>query len=702
MMNVLENPIEYLKGVGPARGELLKKELQIYTQGDLLLHFPYRYVDRTQFHRIADLDENSGYVQLRGVLRSLDTAGEGRKKRMVGRFRDPSGVIELVWFTGVQWLQKHLEVGKEYVVYGRVNAFREQVNIPHPEMEAVGPDQVQPAVVYDPVYASTEKLNNKGLDVKVRRRLMKTLLEKITEQDLQENLPPQWMEKFRFPSRFQAIQHIHFPRNQQELDAARNRLKFEELFFLQLRILQLKRRRHAASQGYVFERIGDYFHTFFHQHLPFELTGAQKRVVKEIRHDLGSGKQMNRLLQGDVGSGKTMVALLCMLIALDNGFQACMMAPTEILAQQHFNSIAEYLRDMGLEVALLTGTVKGKKRQAILDRLRDGTLHIIVGTHALLEDPVVFHRLGLAITDEQHRFGVAQRAKLWGKSAPHPPHVLVMTATPIPRTLAMTLYGDLDVSVIDELPPGRKPIQTVHRTEGHRLRVYGFMKEEIAKGRQIYVVYPLIEESETLDLQNLQEGYEALSREFPPPQYQISVVHGRMKPADKDFEMQRFLKGETHIMVATTVIEVGVNVPNASVMIVENTDRFGLSQLHQLRGRVGRGAEQSFCILMTNYNLSNEARERIQTMVRTNDGFDIAEADLKLRGPGDIEGTRQSGILNLRLADLARDGRILQTAREVAAQILDQDPELQLPAHRPLRMQLEAESRSTRQWVRIS
>lgn len=701
-MNTLDSPIEYLKGVGPVRGDMLKKELQIFTQGDLLFQFPYRYVDKTQFHRIADLDDNSGYVQLRGILRSLDTLGEGRKKRMTGRFRDESGVIELVWFTGIQWLQNHLVVGTEYVIYGRVNAFREQLNIPHPEMEVVGADQSQPAVNFDPVYASTEKLNNKGLDVKARRRLLKAILEKITERDLPENLPPDWMQKFRFPSRYDAVRQIHFPANQQELDAARNRLKFEELFFLQLRILQLKRRRHNASRGFVFDKIGDYFNTFYHQHLPFELTGAQKRVIKEIRHDLGSGKQMNRLLQGDVGSGKTMAALLCMLMALDNGFQACMMAPTEILAQQHFSSLSSSLQNMDVEVALLTGTIKGKKREAILELLRNGDIHILVGTHAVLEDPVVFQRLGLAITDEQHRFGVAQRAKLWAKSAPHPPHILVMTATPIPRTLAMTLYGDLDVSVIDELPPGRKPIQTIHRTEGHRLRVFGFMKEEIAKGRQIYIVYPLIEESETLDLQNLQEGYEAVSREFPPPQFQISIVHGRMKPADKDYEMQRFLRGETQIMVATTVIEVGVNVPNASVMIVENTDRFGLSQLHQLRGRVGRGAEQSYCILMTNYNLSNEARERIQTMVRTNDGFEIAEADLKLRGPGDIEGTRQSGILNLRIADLARDGRILQTAREVAAQILDKDPELSLPEHLPLRLQLEADRQGTKQWVKIS
>ncbi len=701
-MNVLDSPIEYLKGVGPARGELLKKELQIFTQGDLLFHFPYRYIDRTQFHRIADLNEQSGYVQLRGVLRSLDTVGEGRKKRMTGRFRDASGMIELVWFTGLPWLQKHLVVGKEYVVFGRVTAFREQLNIPHPEMEAVQADQVQPSVVFDPVYASTEKLNTKGLDVKTRRRLIKNLLEKITAADLPENLPAEWLGRFRFPCRLQAVQSIHFPRNQQDLDAARNRLKFEELFFLQLRILQLKQHRHQASQGYVFERIGEYFNTFFHQYLPFELTGAQKRVVKEIRRDLGSGKQMNRLLQGDVGSGKTMVALLCMLMALDNGYQACMMAPTEILAQQHFQSIVGYLKDMQVNVALLTGTVKGKKRQVILEQLRDGTLQILVGTHALLEDPVVFHRLGLAITDEQHRFGVVQRARLWTKGHPLPPHVLVMTATPIPRTLAMTLYGDLDVSVIDELPPGRKPIQTIHRTESHRLRVFGFMKQEIAKGRQIYVVYPLIEESETLDLQNLQEGYEALSREFPPPQYHISVVHGRMKPADKEFEMQRFIKGQTQIMVATTVIEVGVNVPNASVMIIENTERFGLSQLHQLRGRVGRGAEQSYCILMTDHKLSQEARQRIQTMVQTNDGFAIAEADLKLRGPGDIEGTRQSGLLNLRLADLARDGRILQTAREMALRVLEQDPELALPQHETLRKQVEYDRNAGKPWARIS
>jgi ATP-dependent DNA helicase RecG len=702
MNDLLDSPIEFLKGVGPVRGDLLKKELQIFSQGDLLFQFPFRYVDRTKFHQISALNEQSGYVQLKGVLRSLDTFGEGRKKRLMGRFRDETGVVELVWFTGINYLLQHLQPGQHYVLYGRVNNFREQINIPHPELELLQPDTGKPSTSFDPVYASTEKLNNKGLDVKVRRRLVKTLLEKIAAPDIPENLPQKLIASFRFPSRFEAIQQIHFPQDQRSLDEARNRLKFEELFFLQLRLLQAKNKRHQAIRGFVFEHVGDSFHTFYNKFLPFELTNAQKRVIKEIRHDLGAGKHMNRLLQGDVGSGKTMVALLCMLMAIDNGYQTCMMAPTEILAQQHFSAIAGYLKDMDISIELLTGSVKGKKRASILENLRNGSLKMLVGTHALLEDPVVFQRLGLAITDEQHRFGVVQRARLWAKSAPCPPHVLVMTATPIPRTLAMTLYGDLDVSVIDELPPGRKPIQTLHRTEAHRLRVFGFMKEEIALGRQVYVVYPLIEESETLDLQNLDEGYEALSREFPPPQYQISVVHGRMKAAEKEFEMKRFLKRETQIMVATTVIEVGVNVPNASIMVIENTERFGLSQLHQLRGRVGRGAEQSYCILMSSYKLSQEARERIQTMVRTNDGFEIAEADLKLRGPGDIEGTRQSGILNLRIADLAKDGRILQTAREVATQFLEHDPELKHPDYAPLRQQMEIEKRSTKAWSKIS
>jgi ATP-dependent DNA helicase RecG len=504
------------------------------------------------------------------------------------------------------------------------------------------------------------------------------------------------------PSRYDALRWIHFPPSQKELDEATRRLKFEELFFLQMRLLQSKHRRKAAIKGYVFEKVGEYFNQFYKEKLPFELTGAQKRVIKEIRADLGAGVQMNRLVQGDVGSGKTVVALLSMLLALDNSYQACMMAPTEILAQQHLLGISQLVEGMGIRVDYLSGSIKGKKREAILADLRSGKIHILIGTHALIEDWVEFQNLGLAITDEQHRFGVAQRASLWKKSKPLPPHVLVMTATPIPRTLAMTLYGDLDVSVIDELPPGRKPITTSHRTENHRLRVFGFMKEEIAKGRQIYVVYPLIEESEKMDLKNLMEGYESLSREFPIPDYQISIVHGKMKPADKDFEMQRFVSGQTQIMVATTVIEVGVNVPNASVMVIENTDRFGLSQLHQLRGRVGRGADQSYCILMTDFKLSTDARERIATMVRTTDGFEIAEADLRLRGPGNIEGTQQSGLLNLRIADLGRDGEILRTARELALRILEKDPELQHPLNVRLREQMEREGKKGRSWGRIS
>lgn len=701
-MSILDSPIEYLKGVGPQRGELLKKELQLYTQGDLLFSYPYRYVDKTQFHRIADLNEQSGFVQLRGVLRRLDTLGEGRKKRMTGKFRDESGVIELVWFTGIHWLQQQLVVGREYVIYGRVNAFRDQLNIAHPEMEVSGGEQASLAVSFDPVYASTEKLNNKGLDMKVRRRLIRQLLEKLGPEDIPEMLPASLIGRYKFPFRHQSIADIHFPKTQEQLEAARNRLKFEELFTMQLRILQLKQKRHVASRGYLFSSVGDQFHHFYKHHLPFELTGAQKRVVKEIRQDLGMGRQMNRLLQGDVGSGKTMVALLSMLIAIDNNYQACLMAPTEILAQQHYQAITGYLGSMPLEVALLTGNVKGKKRKDILDRLKAGQIHIIVGTHALLEDPVQFNALGLAITDEQHRFGVVQRARLWAKSHPLPPHVLVMTATPIPRTLAMTLYGDLDVSVIDELPPGRKPIQTMHRTEAQRLGVFNFIRTEIGKGRQVYIVYPLIEESETLDLLNLQEGFEAISREFPLPEYQISILHGRMKSADKEYEMQRFVRGETQIMVATTVIEVGVNVPNASVMIIENTDRFGLSQLHQLRGRVGRGADQSYCILMSGYKLSADARARIQTMVQTTDGFEIAEADMKLRGPGDIEGTKQSGMLQLKLADIARDGRILQAARNEAEKILEGDPDLIQPEHRPLREYLERLSKQQASWVKIS
>ncbi|MFZ4426976.1 MAG: ATP-dependent DNA helicase RecG, partial [Saprospiraceae bacterium] len=669
---------------------------------DLLYQFPFRYIDKTKFHRIRDIHEDCGAVQLRGILRRLEFVGEGRKRRLVGQFRDDSGALEIVWFSGFYSLQRTLEIGKEYVIYGKPQEYRDQWSISHPEIEPALEEHLQAATSFAPVYPSTEKLNTNGLDHKARRRLMKTLLERLAPEDLPETLSPEIVQRFKFPSRWEAFQHIHFPKNQEELDRARNRLKFEELFFLQLRLLQLKRARKAEVRGYVFEKIGDFFNAFYHHHIPFALTNAQKRVLREIRRDLGTGFQMNRLLQGDVGSGKTMVALLTMLMALDNGFQAAMMAPTEILAQQHFQSIAAYLKDSPIQVDFLSGSVRGKNRKEILDRLKSGNTHILIGTHALLEENVAFHNLGLAITDEQHRFGVAQRAKLWAKSKPLPPHVLVMTATPIPRTLAMTLYGDLDISVIDELPPGRKAVVTLHRNENHRLRTIEFMHEQIALGRQIYIVYPMIEESEKLDLLNLMEGYHALQREFPQPTYQLSIVHGKMKPADKNFEMGRFVRGETQIMVATTVIEVGVNVPNATVMIIENTDRFGLSQLHQLRGRVGRGAEQSFCILMTGHKLSAESKERIATMVRTGNGFEIAEADLRLRGPGDLQGTQQSGIVQLAIADLSQDSAILQTARMVAEKILENDPRLEEPGHEPMRRFIQKQQKSWEGWSRIS
>jgi len=699
---LLDRPVTYLKGVGPKKGEMLNKELSIFTFGDLLQHFPYRYVDKTQFHSIGNVQEEGATVQLRGILRSLVVVGEGRKRRLVGRLRDTTGAIELVWFKGIHWLEKQLVVGQEYVAYGRVSAFNNTFNIAHPELEVYSAQKAQQASTFAPIYSSTEKLNAKGLDTKGIRQSVRHLLGQLQVSDVPETLSDYLLQKLKFPARYEALRWIHFPENQEQLQAARRRLIFEELFFMQLRLLRSRYQRKKAILGFRFDQVGDYFHQFYQHHLPFTLTGAQKRVVKEIRKDLGLGRQMNRLLQGDVGSGKTMVALLTSLIALDNGYQTCLMAPTEILAQQHFQSLRNYLQGIEVNVDFLSGSVKGKKRKVVLERLAAGETHIIIGTHALLEDPVVFQQLGLAIIDEQHRFGVKQRARLWKKSQPFPPHVLVMTATPIPRTLAMTVYGDLDVSVIDELPPGRKPVQTIHRNENHRLRVFGFMREQIALGHQVYVVYPLIEESETLELKNLEEGYEALSREFPPPDYQISIVHGRMKPADKDAEMARFANGETQIMVATTVIEVGVNVPNASVMVIENTERFGLSQLHQLRGRVGRGADQSYCILMSSFKLSKEGRERIDTMVRTTDGFEIAEADLRLRGPGNIEGTQQSGIINLHIADLARDGQMLRTAREIAQRILDDDPDLQAPHHQTIRQRLQQQSQQKMGWGLIS
>lgn len=700
--NILQRPIEFLKGVGPSKASSLQKELGIFKFGHLLMHFPFRYVDKTQFHQIKDLSEDGATVQIKGVLRRLETQGEGRKKRLTGRVRDATGAIDLVWFRGANVLHRILKVGEEYVVYGKINNFKGRVSIPHPEMESAADTTIKEAGKLAPVYPSTDLLSRKGLDAKGIRKLTNILVHNIKPEDIPEILPDYILKKMHFPPRWEALKNIHFPTNQKDLQAAKSRLVFEELFFLQLRLLQLKKIRKNALKGHVFGSIGAYFNQFYTEKLPFELTGAQKRVLKEIRKDLGEGKQMNRLLQGDVGSGKTIVGLMTMLMALDNDFQACLMAPTEILAQQHYHSISEYVEGMGLQVAFLSGSVKGKKRQAILEDLEAGRTHIIIGTHALLEDPVQFKNLGLAITDEQHRFGVAQRARLWKKSKGVPPHILVMTATPIPRTLAMTLYGDLDVSVIDELPPGRKEIQTMHKTENNRLRIFGFMREQIALGRQIYVVYPLIKESETLDLLNLEEGHEVLSREFPLPDFQISILHGQMKPADKEFEMQRFVSGTTQIMVATTVIEVGVNVPNASVMIIENTERFGLSQLHQLRGRVGRGGEQSYCILMSSFKLTHEARSRIQTMVATNDGFQIAEADLKLRGPGNIEGTQQSGIINFRLADLVKDAKVLQLAREIARRIIEDDPRLEKEIHAPVKRYMDQYSKKVKGWGRIS
>ena len=700
--HILDSSIEYLKGIGPMKGKMLKKELGIHTFRDLLNHYPFRYVDKTKFHKIRDVSSESNAVQLKGVLRRLTMMGDGRQKRLVGKFRDDTGVIELVWFKGAHFLEKSLLIGSEYVVYGKVNSFRGNNNIPHPEMELVANSNTKQAMTFAPIYPSTEKLNSKGLDAKGRQRLISTLLGKLTAADLPENLPDYLLQKFKFPSHFRAVTSIHFPKDQKDLDFATQRLKFEELFFLQMKLLQVRKTRKDTVRGFHFSKIGEKFNRFFKEKLPFELTGAQKRVIKEIRIDLGAGVQMNRLLQGDVGSGKTIVGLMSMLIALDNGFQACLMAPTAILAQQHFSGISEEVEGLGIEVGFLAGTVKGKKRKVLLEKLAAGEIDILIGTHALIEDPVVFKNLGLAIIDEQHRFGVKQRAKLWGKSKPCPPHILVMTATPIPRTLAMTLYGDLDVSVIDELPPGRKLVKTLHRTENHRLRVFGFMREEIEKGRQVYIVYPLIEESEKLDLANLMEGFESISRAFPVPKYQLSIVHGKMKAKDKNFEMQRFVRGETQIMVATTVIEVGVNVPNASIMIIENTERFGLSQLHQLRGRVGRGAEQSFCILMSSFKLSADSKERINTMVSTNNGFEISEADLRLRGPGNIQGTQQSGILNFRIADLGRDQKILQAAREIAARILDDDPNLEKPEHARIRNFMAQNMKDFKAWSQIS
>ncbi|MGI0106565.1 ATP-dependent DNA helicase RecG [Salinimicrobium sp. WS361] len=673
---LLHTPIDYLKGIGPNRAEILRKEIGVNTYGDLLNFFPNRYLDKTRFYKIAQLERNSSEVQIVGKIVHLRTVEQKKGKRLVADFVDDSGKMELVWFRGQKWIRENLKLNTPYVIFGKTSWYNGLFSMPHPEMELVEDYKKNLRTAMQPVYPSTERLGKSGITNRVFSRCVQQLFLESGNKFV-DPLPQDILEELHLLPKAEALFNAHFPKSQELLAKAQFRLKFEELFYIQIQLLIKNLIRKKKIKGFPFEEVGSHFSEFYEKHLPFELTNAQKRVIKEIRKDLGSGAQMNRLLQGDVGSGKTIVALMSVLLALDNGFQACLMAPTEILATQHFNGISELVTDLGIKVKLLTGSTKTSERKEIHAALESGELHLLIGTHALLEEKVKFQNLGLAIIDEQHRFGVAQRARLWKKN--HlPPHVLVMTATPIPRTLAMSLYGDLDISVIDELPPGRKEIKTVHRYDSNRLKVFAFIRDEIRKGRQIYIVYPLIQESETMDYKDLMDGYESITREFPMPEFQISILHGQMKPADKDHEMDRFVKGETQIMVATTVIEVGVNVPNASVMIIESAERFGLSQLHQLRGRVGRGAEQSFCILMTGHKLSNDSKTRLETMVRTADGFEIAEVDLKLRGPGDLMGTQQSGVLNLKIADIVKDNDILKTARHYALQLLKEDPGLEL------------------------
>jgi ATP-dependent DNA helicase RecG len=681
--NYLQTPVTYLKGVGPNRSEILKSELGIVTCQDLINLFPNRYIDKTRYYKINELQRGNADVQIIGKIINLKTVEQKRGSRLVAKFIDDTGEMELVWFRGQKWIRENIKLNTPYVIFGRTNWFSGRFSMPHPDMELLTEHEKGIRVSLQPIYPSTEKLSAKGITNRVLSKLIQQLFIE-TKGEFRETLAPALKDELRLISKKEAMFNIHFPKDLNLLSKAQFRLKFEELFFIQLQLISKKLIRKQKIKGYPFKSVGELFNTFYKDHLPFELTTAQKKVVKEIRADLGSKAQMNRLLQGDVGSGKTVVAIMTILIALDNGYQACLMAPTEILANQHYKSIIELLGEIGINVALLTGSVKKAERKHIHEQLEDGTLDLLIGTHAVLEDKVQFKNLGLAIIDEQHRFGVAQRSKLWHKNEV-PPHILVMTATPIPRTLAMSLYGDLDISVIDELPPGRKAIKTVHRFDKNRLKVFQFLRDEIKKGRQVYIVYPLIQESEALDYKDLMDGYESIARDFPLPHYQISIVHGKMKPQDKDYEMERFVKGETQIMVATTVIEVGVNIPNASVMIIESAERFGLSQLHQLRGRVGRGAEQSYCILMTGHKLSSDAKTRLETMTSTNDGFEIAEVDLKLRGPGDLMGTQQSGILNLKIADIVKDNQILKTARYYAIKILNEDPALQREENKPIR-----------------
>ncbi|NAS13101.1 ATP-dependent DNA helicase RecG [Poritiphilus flavus] len=698
--NYLQTPITYLKGVGPNRADLLGSELGISTYQDLLNLFPNRHIDRTQFYKINQLERSNADIQIIGKIIHIKTVAQKRGSRLVAKFIDDTGEMELVWFRSQKWIRENLKLNTPYVVFGRVNWYNGKFSMAHPEMEILKNQQPAKRLRMQPVYPSTEKLSNSGV---TNRMISKFVLQLFEETGglFQETLAPDILDTLKLVPKRVALRAIHFPDSQEELARARFRLKFEELFFIQLQLLMKKQRRQQKIRGFNFEKVGDLFNGFYEEHLPFELTSAQKKVLREIRADLGSNAQMNRLLQGDVGSGKTIVALMSMLLAIDNGYQACLMAPTEILANQHYNSLKELLGSLKVSIELLTGSTRKSDRKRIHEALENGELHILIGTHAVLEDKVVFKNLGLAIVDEQHRFGVAQRSRLWHKNAT-PPHILVMTATPIPRTLAMSLYGDLDISVIDELPPGRKPVKTVHRFDQNRLKVFQFIRDEIKKGRQVYVVYPLIKESEALDYKDLMDGYESIARDFPMPDYQISIVHGQMKSDAKDYEMNRFIRGETQIMVATTVIEVGVNIPNASVMIIESAERFGLSQLHQLRGRVGRGAEQSYCILMTGFKLSSEAKTRLETMVATNDGFEIAEVDLKLRGPGDLMGTQQSGLLQLKIADIIKDSDILNTARFYAKKVLEQDPLLEMDQHRSVRQAYSEITKHKNIWTYIS
>ena len=698
--SILANPIEYLKGVGPQRADLLKKELGIFTFNDLLEHFPNRHIDKTKINLIREITPQTEFIQVAGKLVSMEIMGEKRGRRLVATIRDKSGELELVWFQGINWVQKTLQTGLEYLVYGRAGFFQGMPQITHPEMENFSVEKSQGKSFLEPVYPTTEKLKARGMGGRQIGKLTYTLLSLLQEKDIPENIPATIITQLRLMPRPIAHRQVHFPSSVAAYEEALKRLKFEELFLAQIRMRLIKAQRHRYSKGNTFSIVGELFNSFYKQYLPFELTAAQKRVLKEIRTDTAQGKQMNRLLQGDVGSGKTIVALLCMLLAADNGFQSCLMAPTEILAAQHFNSITELLKDMPVNVQLLTGSTKKAARNKLQALLATGDLHILIGTHAVIEETVQFHNLGLVIVDEQHRFGVEQRAKMWRKAVV-PPHVLVMTATPIPRTLAMTAYGDLDYSVIDELPPGRKPVTTAHRYEYDRIKVMDFIKAEIAMGRQAYIVFPLIEESEKMDYENLMRGYENVKAFFPEPKYWISMVHGQQKPDIKNTNMDRFVKADTQIMVSTTVIEVGVNVPNASVMVIESAEKFGLSQLHQLRGRVGRGADQSFCILLTGLKPTNEARERINIMCATNDGFKIAEKDLELRGPGDIEGTRQSGLLNFKLASIVQDRQLLEVSKEIAERILDQDPELDSAENLLLKNFLQSRKGKT-VWSKIS